>query len=186
MTSQNEPGALRLANWVLNMAAKGVLPLSGAEALAMEYKINQDYKDDDARVDSLIKWETAKNFTTGFMTGLGGMLTLPVSIPGGLGASYLIQARMIAAIASIYGHDISDAKVRTLILVSMLGDAGKEVLKDAGVKAGSRLAEKIAGKISSAALLEINRKVGFRLLATGGAKGVVNLTKLAPLSSAAP
>ncbi len=63
------------------------------------------------RVAALIRRETRKNFTSGFLTGLGGVVTFPVSIPAALGASWLIQARMAAAIAKIYGHDLASEPV---------------------------------------------------------------------------
>jgi len=75
----------------------------GAAGLAAEYLGDDKYRDDGARVAALIKWETAKNFTTGFLTGLGGFITLPVAVPAALAASWVVQARMAAAIACIYG-----------------------------------------------------------------------------------
>jgi hypothetical protein len=86
--------ALQLVRRVLNQAIDGVAPLSSAGDLAEEYVIDQSYDDRDERVDALIRWEAAKNFTSGFLTGLGGVVTLPVTIPSALGASWIIQARM--------------------------------------------------------------------------------------------
>jgi len=98
--------ALQLVNWIVDKAIDGVPPLSSAHDLAQEYLIDKSYPDHDERVGSLINWETSKNFTTGFITGLGGLLTLPIAVPSALGASWVIQARMVGAIAVIYGHDL--------------------------------------------------------------------------------
>ena len=177
----SESNAIKLVKWIISMAIEGVPPLSSAKDLAIEYKIDQGYENDDERVDSLINWETTKNFTSGFLTGLGGVITLPVSVPSALGASWLIQARMAGAIAHIYGHSLSEDRVRTLVLLSLLGDTAKEVVKTAGVKVGQKLTERAISKISGKTLIEINKIVGFRLITKAGEKGVINLTKFVPV-----
>ncbi len=177
----NESKALQLVNWIVDSAIDGVPPLSSASSLAQEYLIDRSYTDNDDRVASLINWETSKNFTTGFVTGLGGLLTLPVAVPAALGASWIIQARMAGAIAIIDGHDLKEDRVRTLVLLSIVGDSVKEVLKQAGVKIGNKLTEKVIMQIPGKVLIEINKKIGFRLLTKAGEKGVINLIKAVPL-----
>ena len=177
----NESKALQLVNWIVDSAIDGVPPLSSASNLAQEYLIDRSYTDNDDRVASLINWETSKNFTTGFVTGLGGLLTLPVAVPAALGASWIIQARMAGAIAIIDGHDLKEDRVRTLVLLSIVGDSVKEVLKQAGVKIGNKLTEKVIMQIPGKVLIEINKKIGFRLLTKAGEKGAINLIKAVPL-----
>ena len=108
----------KLLSSLLGRALGGFPPLSSAENLATEYLTDQGYASHDERVASLVKRETTKNFTTGFLTGLGGVITLPLGMPTALGASWLIQARMAGAIARIYGHDLNDDRVRTMILLT--------------------------------------------------------------------
>ena len=167
--------AIKLVKWVADKSVKGLPPLNSAHDLAMEYLIDQSYENDDERVAALINWETSKNFTSGFITGLGGIISLPVAIPAAFGASWIIQARMAGAIAIIYGHDIREDRVKTLIMLSLVGDAVKEVLKEAGVKLGQRMTQKAIASISSQTLFEINKRVGFRLITKAGQQGVINL-----------
>lgn len=173
--------AIDIARWVVDRGLGGFGPLSGAEELADEYLNDSSYVDHHARVDSLIRWELSKSFTTGFMTGIGGLVTLPVSMPAALGASWLIQARMVGAIARIYGHDLRQDRIRTLVLVALAGDAAKEVLKEAGVRFGTRLSNRLITQLPGTLLLEINRAIGFRLLTKAGQTGVVNATKVVPV-----
>ncbi len=180
-TQPNENQAVKLVKWIIDKAVDGIPPLSSAADLAQEYLIDESYPNNEARTDALINWETAKNFTSGFITGLGGLITLPVSVPSALGASWVIQARMSGAIAVIYGHKLHEDRVRTLVLLSLLGDAGKEVLKEAGIKVGQKITQNIINKIPGKVLIEINKKVGFRLLTKAGEKGVINLTKAIPV-----
>jgi len=173
--------AIKLVKWVADKSVKGLPPLNSAHDLAMEYLIDQSYENDDERVAALINWETSKNFTSGFITGLGGIISLPVAIPAAFGASWIIQARMAGAIAIIYGHDIREDRVKTLIMLSLVGDAVKEVLKEAGVKLGQRMTQKAIASISSQTLFEINKRVGFRLITKAGQQGVINLSRAVPV-----
>jgi hypothetical protein len=172
--------AQKLVEWIVDKATDGVPPLSPAEDLAQEYMLDKSYASNDDRVAALINWETAKNFTSGFITGLGGIITLPVAVPGALGASWVIQGRMCGAIAKIYGHKLKSDRVRTLVICSLIGNEVKEILKSVGVQVGRNVAKKAIGRISGKVLIEINKRVGFRLLTKAGERGVVNLTKAVP------
>jgi len=172
----------RVVRSLLSQGVDGVGPLCSSTELANEYRFDEGYRSTQARVDALIRWETAKNFGTGFITGLGGLVTLPATIPSSLYASYFLQARLAGAIAVLHGHRVEEDRVRTMILLCLLGNAGKEVLKDIGVKAGNRLAVNAIQKFSGKTLTEINKRVGFRLFAKTGEKGVINLTKVVPVA----
>ena len=169
-----------LVQWIQNQALDGIGPLPSASDLAEDYK-RQSYANDAARVQGLIKWAVAKNAAAGFVAGLGGLLTLPVTIPGSLAASLAIQAPMVAAIAEIYGHDSKTDQVRTAILLCMIGTAIEDVAKQAGVTLGGRVALEALKNVPGKVLIEINKRVGFRLLTKFGERGVVNLAKLVPL-----
>jgi hypothetical protein len=177
---EDESKALQLVKWLTEKAINGIPPLSSAEDLAQEYLIDQGYPDDEERIESLINWETTKNFTTGFITGLGGVITLPVSLPAAFGASWVIQARMTAAIARIAGFDIHSDRVKTFIVVCLVGDAMKDIAKTAGIEIGKGLSKTLINKVPGKVLIEINKKVGFRLLTKAGTKGAVNLMKGVP------
>jgi uncharacterized protein (DUF697 family) len=92
-----------------------------------------------------------------------------------------VQARLAAAIARIYGHDVREDRVRTLVLLSLAGDAAKEVLKNVGVQIAGKVSEQILHQIPGRLLIDINRLVGFRLLTKAGATGVVNFSKFIPV-----
>ena len=124
--------AQELVQWILDQALDGIGPLPSASDLADDYK-SQPYANDAERVQALIRWAVAKNAGTGFVTGLGGVLTLPVTIPGSLAASLAIQAPMVAAIAEIYGHDSKDDRVRTAVLLCTIGTAMEDVAKQSSV-----------------------------------------------------
>ena len=175
--------AAKLAEWLAERSIAGVSPLEGAAALAERYRIDRTYRSDDARVDALIRWETAKNFTSGFITGLGGVLTLPITVPGSVAASWLIQARMAAAIADLYGHDPRSDRVRTVVLLALVGDAtAAKLLKGAGVALGRRAAMAAIDRVGGRTLSGINREVGARLLSKSGVTGARGASRLVPIA----
>jgi uncharacterized protein (DUF697 family) len=147
--------------------------------LAEQYLIKT--LDKDEAVDSLIRWQAAKNFGTGFVTGLGDLSTLPVAVPSAIAASWVIQARMSAAIAHIYGHDIKDDRVRTFITLTLLGDSAVDILRSVSIKVGQAATKKLIQKIPGEIIKEINKKIGTRFLTKAGEKGIINLNKFVPV-----
>jgi hypothetical protein len=174
--------ALTVVDWISTRAIEGKGPFLSAEELAREYLNDSKYKNNAERVDALIKWESAKNFSTGFVSGLGGLATLPASVPASLGASWVVQARMAGAIAVIHGHDILEDRVRAMILLSLIGNAAMDELRRLGVEIGHKAARTILRQISGRLVMEINRAVGFRLITKSGQKGVISLSKIVPLA----
>jgi hypothetical protein len=166
---------------ILDTGIGGLGPLKSSLDLAHEYLQDARYVDDHARVQSLINWETSKNFTTGFLTCLGGWVTLPVAVPASLGSAWVLQARLVGTIATIYGHDVSEDRVRTLALISIAGDVGKEVAKKAGIDLAQRAGKEALAHVPGRLLIDINKAVGFRLVTKSGTTGVVNLSRGLPL-----
>jgi len=176
------PTAHTLVTQLLQHGLGGHGRLDGAEKLAAKYRENPRFSDDDARVRALIKSHTFMNFGTGFITGLGGLVTLPIAIPTALTASWMIHTRLSGAIAAIHGHDIDDEHVQTFILLSLIGDSGKQVLRNVGVTVANRVAMRTVDAIPARVLTEINKRVGMRLLTKAGERGVVNLTRVVPVA----
>jgi hypothetical protein len=178
--AEKDSKAVKLVKWISDKAIDGVPPLSSADDLAQEYLIDASYRSHHKRVDSLISWETSKNFTSGFITGLGGVITLPVSLPVGFGASWVVQARMAAAIAHIYGHNIHSDRIRTFIMLSLVGDSIKDIIKGAGIAIGRGVTKSLIERIPGKVLIELNKRIGFRLITKAGEKGAINLMKGVP------
>lgn len=167
---------------LISQAIEGVWRLKPARELADDYRSDKRHASDCEQVDALIKSQALLNGAIGFVTGLGGVLTLPVAIPGSLGASWAIQARMIAAIAELGGHDSDSEQVRTAVLLCLIGNSAMDIIKRAGIEIGEKLAIEAIKKVPGKVLIEINKKVGFRVLTKFGEKGVINLVRIVPLA----
>lgn len=155
-----------------------------ARELAFNYQQDRRFETNEARIDDLIAWQTARNAATGFVSGLGGVITWPVALPAALGASWVIQARLAATIAELRGYSTQDERTRTFVLLTLLGNECKEVIKSTGVKISECFARKMIEQIPGKLIHEINRKVGTRLLTKAGEKGIINLTKCVPVVGA--
>ena len=177
--SLNESKIMDVLNWSYEKAVQGVAGLDSAYDLAEDYMKGNDSLYD--QVNSLIRWQNTKAGTSGFLTGLGGIITLPIAIPANVASVMYVQIRMIAAIAHMGGHNLNDDRVKSLVFVCLTGNAAKDILKDVGIVVGKKLAENAIKNISGKTITAINQQVGFRLLTKFGEKGVVNLGKTIPL-----
>ena len=180
-TPPDDVAAGRLATYLLDAGLGGFGPLSAAPVLASEYRADARYASDDRRVAALIRWESAKNFTTGFLTGLGGVVTFPVAIPAALGASWLLQARLAGAIACLYGHALEDERVRTKVLLSLAGDVAREAMQGLGLDLGDTLTQRAVDQIPGRLLVEVNKRIGARLLAQVGGRIVLRFPRAVPV-----
>lgn len=170
---------MKIMDWSYKKAVDGLPGMDTAQELAQSYLSKS--KSVDEAIDKLIKWQQTKGATSGFLTGIGGLITLPVAVPANISSVLYIQIRMIAAIASMKGYDLKDDQVKTMVFVALTGQGATEILKKSGMKIGQGMAGALVHKIPSEVIKAINQKVGFRLLTKFGEKGVVNLSKAIPL-----
>lgn len=131
----------------------------------------------NAEIDRRIAYYCTLAGTAGFVTNVGGALTLPITLPANLLSVAALQLRLIAEIASARGYDLHGPEVRTFALACLTGNAALDILKEAGVRVG----QKAVGQIAGAVIAKINQAVGSRLLTKGGTQGVINLTKFVPV-----
>lgn len=147
-------------------------------------KMAQDYlsraEDPSRAARSMINMQVVKCTTSGFLTGFGGLITLPVSVPANVSSVLYVQMRMIACTAYMAGYDLKSDQVQTLVYACLAGVTVNQLLKKAGVQLGEKLAVNLIKKIPGTVLTKINQKVGFRLLTKFGEKGLINLGKLVP------
>jgi hypothetical protein len=133
-------------DWAYQRAIGDLPGLDGAAALAARYAGR--HPDRDRAVAALIAWQSGVAGTAGFLTGIGGFVALPVAMPANIASALYIQARLIAAIAHLRGHDIRSDEVRALALACLTGSKAADTLKDAGIRLGMRLGRDGAGWLS--------------------------------------
>jgi uncharacterized protein (DUF697 family) len=158
----------------------GVPGLGSAEGLADDYLNDSGSLED--KVDALIRVQVLKAATSGFVTGLGGVITLPVAIPANLASIMYLQLQMVAAVARMGGHDVRNDRVRAVCYACLCGNAAAEVLQTAGITIGKKLTEQAITRLSSEVITKINQAVGFRMVTKFGQTGAINLGKAVPLA----
>lgn len=168
----------QMLNFAYDKAVNGVVGLDSAKELADGYRKEGTLYD---QCNSLIRWQNTKAGTSGFVTGLGGLILMPVTLPANITSVLYVQIRMIAAIAHLAGHDLRDDKVKTMVYVCLIGNGAAEILKNVGIEVGKKVATNTVKNISGKVITQINQKVGFRLVTKFGEKGVINIGKAIPL-----
>ena len=170
----------RLVAQVVELGIGGAGPLSPAVEVAEQHLVSAGGDREEA-IQRLVATHVRLAAASGFVTGLGGLATLPVTLPAALAGLYVVATRMTAGIAHLRGYEIETDEVRSAVLVALLGSAGAAALRDTGVEVGQRSTTAALERLPARALTDLNRRVGFRLVAKAGERGVVKLTKLIPL-----
>lgn len=175
----NESKMMEILDWCYDKALTGLPKMETAEELGDKYL--RKYRNVEDAINSFVNWQTTKCTTSGFLTGLGGLITLPVALPTNITSVIYIQIRMIAAIAHMRGFDLKDDQVKTFVFVALTGQAATDILKQSGIKIGTKMSTALIKKIPFSVIKQINKAVGFRMVTKFGQKGVINLGKCIPV-----
>ena len=136
----------------------------------------------DTAIDNLITSHIAMAGAQGFVTNLGGLLAMPVTLPANVTGSLTIQTRLIAAIAHLRGYDLDDNRVRTAIVMCLLG--GDEVARRIhnGQLPTSPMAVATAPVFDPELDAAVAKEVLFAVMARIGGKGLsITVTKRIPI-----
>ena len=117
VTPQLAGGALRR---VLELAIDGYGLLPGAKTAAARH-LQRHGGSVDAAIDSIIDVHVRLASAQGFATNLGGIAAVAIAVPANLVGVAVLQVRMVAAIAHLRGYDVNDNRVRTALVMCLLG-----------------------------------------------------------------
>lgn len=106
---------------IVAMAIDGVSKVPGAKATAAKHFAK--HQEIEPAIESLIRTHVALAGMQGFVTNLGGLATTLVSLPANMAGVAIMQVRLAATIAHLRGYDIDDPRVRTALLMCLLGDS---------------------------------------------------------------
>ena len=140
----------------------------------------EQYPDTQAAAKAMLKRQVSKCTASGVITGFGGLITIPVSVPANLASVLYFHMRMIACAAHMGGYDLRSDDVRTYVYACLAGVSVKEVFKEFGWKIGEVTLEAGLERVPAKMLVKINERVGVKLLAKIGEEGIVSLGKLIP------
>lgn len=173
--------ASRGARQFLDRAIDGFPGFLGAREIARRHLSRR--RDVDAAIADMIDQHVRLAGAQGFVTNIGGVVTMPVTIPANLAGIALLQVRMVAATLHLRGYDVADPRVRTAALMTLLGEDDIRKAVQAGTFPGlphdiavstgdgdPRLLDRIASDVTAALTTRI-----------GGKHATLTVTKRVPV-----
>ncbi len=138
--------------------------------------------DAERAIDALARGGVRLAAGGGFVTSLGGFVTMPIAIPANVLEFYVVATRTVGAIAKLRGYDIDNPTIRSALLLALVGAKSTDILNKAGISIGTNALGGLASsRLPQAAMMMINKAVGFRLLSTVGAKTLARFGRAVPV-----
>jgi uncharacterized protein (DUF697 family) len=133
----------------------------------------------------IISRRSLKAFGVGAVCGVGGLLTMPITMPSDLYLTFRLQARMVLSIAHLFGWNIKDEDTITDVLLVMGGNAGGSAIKNFGIGIGQEYTKKAVQKhITRDVMKKINKIISRKIISKAGEKSLTSFAKLVPLVGA--
>ncbi len=170
----------RLVQLLMDIGVDGVGPLKSATEYAADARSST--RTAEAAVAKVARTTVIRGAVGGFVTSVGGFVTMPVALPLNVAEFYVQATRMVASIAVLRGYDIDDPRVRTAVLLTLVGSDADEVLSKAGLATGGgRMVSLATRQLPPAGLLILNKAIAFRLLRGVGEQAFAKLGRGVPL-----
>lgn len=112
-------------------AINGVGRVPGAKTVAAQQLLRTG--DADAAIDALVSLHVSAAAAQGFVTNLGGIATLALALPANIAGLAIVQIRLIASVAHLRGYDVDDPRVRTAMVLCLMGRDGVLRLMESNV-----------------------------------------------------
>lgn len=182
---QADGGAVaRLVEMLRDVGIDGRFRFASAESIAARAS-RHGRRTPDRAVRRIIRKHRRGATAGGFVTGLGGFVTLPLMLPLNIAEFYVQATRMVAAIAAVRGYDLSETEVRTRVLAALVGEESGELLDNLGFGPVRSFATKqVAKRVQMPAMDEVTSAIGVRILQRFGLKSVRLFGKAIPLLGA--
>ncbi|MHA6632366.1 hypothetical protein ACX3OY_01030 [Citrobacter farmeri] len=148
-----------IIGWLYDKAISGIAGIESAEMLAAHYL--EDAKGDaQLAARNMIHWESIKAGSSGFLSGIGGVVALPVTLPLNVTSVLFLQTRLVAAIACLGQHRLSDERIRALAGLCLCGNAAKALLQELTLQAANRWTTTIMQQVAEKTLALMATRAG--------------------------
>lgn len=148
-----------IIGWLYDKAVSGIAGIESAEMLAARYL--EDAKGDvQLAACNMIHWESIKAGSSGFFSGIGGVVALPVTLPLNVTSVLFLQTRLVAAIACLGQHRLSDERIRALAGLCLCGNAAKALLQELTLQATNRWTTTIMQQVAEKTLALMATRAG--------------------------
>ena len=171
---------LQVLDWAYDKANGNVPGFGTSREMAEEYLAKNNGNIEEA-VDAMVRWQVTAAATAGFVTSLGGLPTMLITLPANIAGVMAIQLRLIGAIAHMTGFHEETEERKTGMYLCLLGAEASNVLSKTAAQFAIKFTTAALKKLPATVLVKINQAVGFRLVTKFGTTGLVNLNKAIPL-----
>lgn len=173
-----------MMGWLYDKAVSGIAGIESAETLAERY-LNDAGGDVQLAACRMTHWESVKAGSSGFLSGVGGVVAMPVTLPLNITSVLFLQTRLVAAIACLGKRNLADERVRALAGLCLCGNAAKALLQEAVLQAMENWTRPFTRQIVEKTLVLMAARAGIRTsgqfvrlipLAGGVVSGAVDVT----------
>lgn len=132
--------------------------------------------------ENLIINQTKKTSTTGFISSVWWIITMPITLPTDMYITLLVEIRMILAIAYIWWYDLNVEQLRTYVFMILSWKETKDIfirmwLKPLWKNITYRLIQRVPQKM----LAELNKKIWIIMFSKFSTKWALHLWLAVPL-----
>lgn len=176
----DDSAVTRLIQQILALGVRGTGPYDSASTVADKALARST--DAEEAVDRVVSQHLIGGTAAGFVTGVGGFITMLVALPANVFAFYVHATRMVAAIAHLRGYDLDRAEIRTAVLLTLIGSNSADVLAKAGVPVTAGVLATATRSLPRSAVMIVQKAVGFRILRQIGQQGLSRLGRFVPVA----
>ncbi|MFC7458088.1 EcsC family protein [Brachybacterium sp. GCM10030267] len=175
-------GALqRLVETFRDIGLDGKLSYSSAQDIARWAQRGRGRKRPEVAIRRIVRRHRRGVTVAGFLTGLGGIFTLPILLPTNVVEFYVQSTRMVGAIAVVRGYDVDDEDVRVRVLAALMGEESGDVLKNVGLGPVAGVATRtVAKRLPTSPQSAVAGAIGGRILRKFGLRSVRLFGKAIP------
>lgn len=171
----------RLVETFRDIGLDGKLTYSSAQVAAERAQRGRARRRPEKAVRRVIRRHRRGVTAGGFLTGLGGVFTLPLLLPTNVAEFYIQATRMVGAIAVVRGYDLDDEEVRVRVLATLLGEESGDVLRNIGLSpVAGAAARGVAGRLPASPHSAVVSAVGGRLIRRFGLRSARLFGKAIP------
>ncbi len=105
---------------IVDFAIQGNGSFLGARAYAVRKLAERGER--EAAIDAIIAAHVRLASAQGFLTSVGGLITVPIGLPANIAGMAVLGVRMIAGVAHLRGYDVDDPRVRSALTLALLGE----------------------------------------------------------------
>lgn len=110
--------------------------LNGIPKVSPNVEDMRKYATKELACQAMLKNQITKCTTSGVITGFGGIITMPVTLPANVTSVLYVQMRMIACVAYMAGFQLDSDETQTFVYACLAGVAVNELVKQVSIKWG--------------------------------------------------